>query len=545
MPGKNEDVSFGFDPAPFKKGLDSVAESLGGLQRTTDTVAKGMGKSMFWAMAKVEALVGAAKMVGNGIKNAIGQNLPEIGRTFEIAKEIMLKNLFWPLRQTLAPYLQKLLDWVRDNRVMFIKWGEVLANAFKVAVGFAGSLWNALRGVQHALGPILGAFFGTNTIDQAVNLMLLKIAVVGEFVGRAFNKLTGIIVPLVQPIVDIAKALAGTVWDAATGFFKALGNIDVGGALLELFNAMKAVVTAPQLHDLVVALASLAGTIAKDAWIIVTNFFRGFKDSAIGEGLAKAAISVTKLSEALSRLLGSKNTQSALASIAATLGQFAGNAVSIGLQAVASAIDLITAAIRALNGEKVDWGKIFGGMDQLANKALDLITGNLGKAFSFTNSSLAGDWASKMAPNLSINSSVPDILKHIGDQQKLYDYAMAFNKKYGRMPEVVPQGFATEPIDKLVSENVKDAVITKEGRVIRTDPQDDIFARKRAQGSIAEAFAPSRSPAPSRGPVNVRFEANVTVTEGNARKAGEGFVGGMNLALRKLLMDDLVLEGAR
>jgi hypothetical protein len=76
--------------------------------------------------------------------------------------------------------------------------------------------------------------------------------------------------------------------------------------------------------------------------------------------------------------------------------------------------------------------------------------------------------------------------------------------------------------------DVHDAIITKTGQVIRTDPDDNIYAKKGGMG----------------GTVNMNF-GNFTfnVTEGNARNAGQNFIGGMEQQIRKMLVNNLVNTG--
>jgi hypothetical protein len=78
----------------------------------------------------------------------------------------------------------------------------------------------------------------------------------------------------------------------------------------------------------------------------------------------------------------------------------------------------------------------------------------------------------------------------------------------------------------------KDAFISKDGRVTPILDSDNVMA---FQGAM-----------PSRGGSNINVtlgNVNVTVTEGNARKAGENFANGVNDQLSKMLRNMLYRQG--
>ena len=69
---------------------------------------------------------------------------------------------------------------------------------------------------------------------------------------------------------------------------------------------------------------------------------------------------------------------------------------------------------------------------------------------------------------------------------------------------------------------VNDGVITKSGQVIQTNPADYIFAMKNPLDLVRSQNTSSQQ---TSTPIIVTFEGgiHVTVTEGNAQKAGESF----------------------
>jgi len=80
-------------------------------------------------------------------------------------------------------------------------------------------------------------------------------------------------------------------------------------------------------------------------------------------------------------------------------------------------------------------------------------------------------------------------------------------------------------------ESVQDAIITKDGKVIRTSPEDNIIATKGMPGS-------------QKVEINLSMAgANFSVTEGNARSAGENFGSGLIDKIKDALVTQRVLVG--
>lgn len=88
---------------------------------------------------------------------------------------------------------------------------------------------------------------------------------------------------------------------------------------------------------------------------------------------------------------------------------------------------------------------------------------------------------------------------------------------------------------------VDDAIITKEGKVIKTNPQDDIFAMKRTS-----AGSPMGGGTSTKN-LNVSVDMsgmNITVTEGNAEKAGAMFAESFMEQFESALDKSLEAQGA-
>jgi len=128
----------------FLKGLGEISKKLeslvGTTEKSTQKISKGVSISAM-SFLKINAALSFAKM---GISKLMS-NIPEIGQTFKIAGDVITRNFLWPLRQQLMPYLQKFLNWVRDHRAMFVRWGAVLVNVFQVVVQGVKSAINILK----------------------------------------------------------------------------------------------------------------------------------------------------------------------------------------------------------------------------------------------------------------------------------------------------------------------------------------------------------------------------------------------------------------
>ena len=85
------------------------------------------------------------------------------------------------------------------------------------------------------------------------------------------------------------------------------------------------------------------------------------------------------------------------------------------------------------------------------------------------------------------------------------------------------------------STKVNDAIITKDGKVIHTDPQDNIIATKNLSGAGGRSVN-----------LSMNFgNFNFTVTEGNARNAGANFANGLQGQIKNILLDNLVMAGGQ
>ena len=290
-----EDVGLVFDPSSFQKGFDGIEKRMAGLQSTASSFGAGMSKAVFKAEAAVKILGGAFRSV----MSTISTQMPEIGAVFGTVKDIFFRNFLFPLRQTLLPLLQKLLDWTRTHRAMFVQWGQtavsifnVLVNVVKAAVSLLERFWNGIRGT---FVQIFGT--QTKTFSEFINMAIFKIATVATAAAI-----------LLGPIID---AIAGMVKDILPGFMKI---IDALGKL---------------------------------AWEAITNFIKGFSSVSpeIKSVWHDLGVAFTDLGTALAGLSGNK-----FDSVFQMLGKLAGTTLTVGIGALTGVIDAFAASLELLGG---------------------------------------------------------------------------------------------------------------------------------------------------------------------------------------------------
>ena len=173
-----DEVKFPFDVKGFQKAVDQMSKSISSMETKLNkfggTMQKSVSKGIMSATAKIGLLV-------KGFKSVM-KNMPEIGQAFKIAGDIMSKEFFFPIRQQIMPYLQKMLDWVRDHRTLFAKWGQAVADVLKIVIDVGKTLWNTLKDVVEILTNSLQKGLGTSfkSLDEFISVLQVKIAFVTQ-----------------------------------------------------------------------------------------------------------------------------------------------------------------------------------------------------------------------------------------------------------------------------------------------------------------------------------------------------------------------------
>lgn len=301
MPDPKKDLDFTFNPKPIVDGFKKIAD-------TSMRTFKGI-------IAKVGLLVAAFRGL-KGVMNSI----PEIGKALGIAKDVFLKNLLWPLRQAVMPLLQKLLNWVRDNRGMFVKWGFILKNIFNVVAKAVKFFWDILKGVGTYLFGILNRILGINTktMEEFINLMTFKLAVGFELL----KKIMGPIGEALKPLVNFVAQIAGAAFQGVINFFSDL--FTKGTVINSMFSSIYETV------KMVVEFIAKTGM----------AFFKGFLSNiqAIGEPLARIFETVKNI---VAKFIGGKETLQGWEKIFKFIGEVLSGTIAIALDLVATTLEAI------------------------------------------------------------------------------------------------------------------------------------------------------------------------------------------------------------
>lgn len=210
----DRDVAFTFDPNSFQNGVNQIVGAMGALAKKSSNVAAQVTKGFSGVLKKV-GLVGLAV---KSVKFVLDQ-IPEVGKAFGIAKDIFFKNLFYPLRRFLMPLLQKMLNWVRDNRGMFAKWGAALVNVFRVVGRGVQIVFDFGKKILDTVRRIFSFIFGDtrNSIEDIINVITFKLAAVVNFIKILFEPIINTILSgiekLSKPVGDLLALVGGLVED--------------------------------------------------------------------------------------------------------------------------------------------------------------------------------------------------------------------------------------------------------------------------------------------------------------------------------------------
>ena len=229
-----DDITLTFNPNMFLEAIGKINMGLETMDQNFKSFADQNTKRS--EKTKVSALsiakgIGVANIAMSGFRKIMAQ-IPELGRTFSIAGSIISKNLLWPLRQELIPVLQKVLDWVRDNRAMFVRWGNVVRNIFIVIknlvtgiVRILQRLWDGfISGIERAFNTSVGK------MTDLANLLVFKISAVINFLVITLEPVADIIAGI---MVKSARAVMGFV----QGFSEGFG--DVSEVLFDVMDVFK------------------------------------------------------------------------------------------------------------------------------------------------------------------------------------------------------------------------------------------------------------------------------------------------------------------
>jgi hypothetical protein len=218
-----QDIALTFDPKEFKAGFDAILKSMGNIEKGIESMTsstnkmekKGARSIGAWTAVMTKGLdfvIGAARKMMSF--------MPEIGYSMKIAGDIIGRNLLWPLRKELIPILQKMLNWVRDHRAMFVKWGMVIANVFRAVVGIVKSAFEFWSKMFTRLSAGLGKIFGgtIKSVSDLINIIIFRIALLVTTVQVLMEPVMGTLVDTMIQLWKYGKAFVD-------GFLRGIGNI--------------------------------------------------------------------------------------------------------------------------------------------------------------------------------------------------------------------------------------------------------------------------------------------------------------------------------
>lgn len=239
-----DDLELTFNEMAFIKSIDNINKALTGMSNTALGVSKKLSDKFgnFSEKRKKDTkeqkkedtsyFNSTSNLIGGLTKRVLGlgaaylgirqimRYLPEIGKTFSIAGDIVMRNLLWPLRRELIPLLQKLLDWVRDHREMFVRWGQVIANVFRMVKGWVMIVINTFKTMYNAFMKAWEGFFGKSkkSIFEWINVFIFHLTVI--MIG-----LQTLLMPVFEKIGKLFGQIAVLAHGFITGLAQGLGQI--------------------------------------------------------------------------------------------------------------------------------------------------------------------------------------------------------------------------------------------------------------------------------------------------------------------------------
>lgn len=368
-----EDILLTFDLNAFKQGIQKASQAVSGFVRnTTKTVNKIVTKipiigKMFNKESKktkktaddtskgILKSFGKLALIGGLIAGSIGlikkaiSTIPEIGMTFKAVGDIVTKNLLWPLRQELIPVLQKVLDWTRDNRAMFVKWGGVVVNVFKSIKVMFGVVLNLVKTLTKSLMDNLRSLvnFAGKDITEIINVLVFKL-----------TALFLILEAKLEPVFEfIGKGIA-EISNALGLLFKELEDIGVFEAF---YNILQGIVHI--LSKILVSSFEKLKTVLETVKTLFSGFLEGIKNV---EGLSSSIIGLGEAYKDLSTAVGkvldlttklfkvvSDKLSPALKALGKTIGGKVGEAIKFLLDKLTGIYTIIEDLIN-LTTEKIE-----------------------------------------------------------------------------------------------------------------------------------------------------------------------------------------------
>lgn len=458
-----DEARFPFDVKGFQKAVGQMSKSVSTMEnklnRFGSTMQKSVSKGIMSATTKIGVLV-------KGFKS-IMKNVPEIGQAFKIASDIVNKEFFFPIRQQIMPYLQKMLDWVRDHRTLFAKWGQSVADVLKIVIDVGKTLYSTLKDVVGILTNSLQRGLGTSfkSLDEFISVLQVKIAFVTLLIGDAIKEMFNRMSPTFEFIVERGAEILKFFMSLASSWLSLNGN---GSSLVTVLD---------KVYDVFDKIVHIVGN-------ALAGFFEG-----LVKPLKNLMSPLDHITESFLRLLSvfGEDDNSGLRMVFKWLGNLVGGVLLVAFEEMAFAIDTVVVGVQTL----AQSGKLLK----------DIFTGD------WTN--LGKDWG-----------ATKDIFK--GYTERTSNVGSRQIDAFKGMLEV-NDGIITKKgqVIKLNSEdniyafknadNIRHLLDTTDEQFLGGATNDNFNTIKESELEI-----PRRS---ISAPMNMVF--NVTVTEGNAQAVGQ------------------------
>lgn len=222
-------ADFTFDVSGFNAAMKTIVGGMGNIEKAIKSGAGTSEKHIGGALLKFNVLWSVITSSFRGFSNIIKENIPEIGQTFDIAKNIIMKNLLWPLRKELIPILNQVLRWVTDNRAMFVQLGSVLVNVFRLVKTLFTTILSLLKPIMDVIKEEMRSIFGdtAKSIADTLNLITLKITATIIYFRSVLRPVFVEIGGIVKSAIDDIRGFFDALTQGAGGAGSAINAIDL------------------------------------------------------------------------------------------------------------------------------------------------------------------------------------------------------------------------------------------------------------------------------------------------------------------------------
>lgn len=540
MANANESV-FTFDTTPFMDSLNKMEKSVSKAAHNLAGIGKTIEQAVGGAIAKAARSV-AGLAAGVFSVNAALKAMPAIGKSFEVMKDILTRNLFYPLYKEIIPVLNNMLKWVTDHRALFLQWGAVIRNVVIAVADVVEKLYQGFKKLASAVFSGLKDALGlqTDSFDEVLNILVLKMYVMLIYVERVAGKIMATLGPLVSWLVKQIVDIATVIGDWALELGTAIVETGLFNAALEtmksLFTGIKniAIEAGKGIKDFIMNMITpndygdnltTVLTTIRQIWdefsdlfaTGLSGFFEGFNSTS-----SNLLSTIQPLIDSIKDFLKEIDKEELKESMK-KLGAVVGTSLVLTFGALAIAIDTVISGMRQLfallDGNMEKFIEIGEQWAQRTKFVATVMEDAIEKAGNVINSESS---INRMGRRLAgpENMSVIDKARELGipitNDKTIEQLRFEIGKKQEEM-----------------GTSVDDALITSKGDVIRLNPNDNVYA---FQGN----------PKAGGQPINLTFGdtiINATVTEGDASQAGQNFalVYGSEFAQR--ISEQLYREG--